>query len=149
MNNSFAIASVKCHWKVIPFRICSLPGVFCYLMSQISTLDVVSHMEGKHKDQPPRDPDNSKSEGKLNIMSSFATEYQRYLATISTMVKSQAPFIIQPIGPGKHHTLSQLDQESKPHNHCGLLNRKALQSEQSIESNSIVITITNACIIPV
>ena len=28
-------ANRKWHWNVAPFQICSLPGVFCYLMSQV------------------------------------------------------------------------------------------------------------------
>ena len=34
----------KWHWNVAPFRICPLPGVFCYLMLQVLPgLDFVSH----------------------------------------------------------------------------------------------------------
>ena len=37
---AFATACGKWHWNVAPFGICSLPGVFCYIMSQVlSALD--------------------------------------------------------------------------------------------------------------
>ena len=38
---AFATISRKWHWNAAPFGICSLPGEFCYLMSQVlSGLDI-------------------------------------------------------------------------------------------------------------
>ena len=34
-KTAFGTTNGKWHWNVALFRICSLPGVFCYLMSQI------------------------------------------------------------------------------------------------------------------
>ena len=34
-KTAFATTSSKCHWNLAPFGICSLPGAFCYLMSQV------------------------------------------------------------------------------------------------------------------
>ena len=34
---AFATTNGKWHWNVAPFGICSLPGILCYLMSQISS----------------------------------------------------------------------------------------------------------------
>ena len=69
-------------------------------------------MEGKHKDYPSPDSHNQKSEAKLNVVAAFATAHQGDLKTIITMVRPQTPLIIQPVAPGMHHLLPQLDQQA-------------------------------------
>ena len=35
LKMAFSTTNGKCHWNIAPFRICSLPDIFCCLMSQI------------------------------------------------------------------------------------------------------------------
>ena len=96
---------------------------------------MVSQVDSIHKNHPAPDFYNCEPEVDLNVVADFSTVHKKYIITTITMVKWPALLKIQLTAPGICHIHLQLGQQWNHTNHYGCANRRALQSEHSIDGN--------------